>query len=64
MQLSTPMILGIVIAMLIINNVIYKMFVDVKGSQGPKGDVGLRGPRGVEGPSGGPKGETGETGEG
>jgi len=61
--MNTAIILGIVIVMLVINNVIYKQFVDVKGSQGPQGETGPRGPRGLEGPAGGPQGEKGKQGE-
>ena len=61
--MNTTTIVGIVVVMLIINNIIYKRFFDVKGSQGPPGETGPRGPRGVEGPAGGPQGEKGKEGK-
>ena len=67
--MNTTTIVGIVVVLLIINNIIYKRFFDIKGlpgpqgERGPQGDEGLRGPRGVEGPSGGPQGEKGDEGE-
>jgi len=60
--MNTATVLAIIVVMLIINNVIYKRFFDVKGSQGPPGETGPRGPRGLEGPAGGPQGEKGEQG--
>ena len=60
--MNTTTLILVVIGLLIINNIIYKKFIDTKGSKGEQGPEGPEGPAGPAGPAGGPPGPEGAIG--